>query len=85
MTCGAHTTLSRILTITERHPSFPFAHYMLSECAFQAGDDAWRRHADRAMEILRHTTQIPGHHPHHSGVYERLRSRMEQAGQQQQQ
>ena len=75
--CGK-IALTKLLAITERHPSFPFAHYMLSECAFLAGDASWLQHADRALEILRHTTQIPGHHPHHSEAYRLLRSRMEQ-------
>ena len=59
----------------ESHPSFPFTHYALSECAFRAGDDAWRQHVDRALEILRHITRIAGHHRHHAEVYQCLRSR----------
>ena len=62
----------------ESHPSFPLTHDALSECAFRAGDDAWRQHGDRALEILRHITRIAGHHRHHAEVDHCLRSRLEQ-------
>ncbi len=62
----------------ESHPSFPFTYDALSECAFRAGDDAWRQHGDRALEILRPITRIAGHHRHHAEVYHCLRSRLEQ-------
>ena len=54
------TALAKFSAAAESHPSFPFTHYALSECAFRAGDDAWRQHVDRALEILRHTTRIAG-------------------------
>ena len=72
------TALAKFSAVTENHPSFPFAHYALSDCAFGAGDNTWREHADRALEILRHTTEIAGHHSHHTAVYRYLRSRLEQ-------
>ena len=72
------TALAKFSAVTENHPSFPFAHYALSDCAFGAGDNTWREHADRALEILRHTTEIAGHHSHHTAVYRHLRSRLEQ-------
>ena len=34
--CG-QTELAKFSAVTENHPSFPFAHYALSECAFGAG------------------------------------------------
>ena len=46
--CAAHRA-SR-----PRAPRLPVTHDALSECAFRAGDDAWRQHGDRALEILRH-------------------------------
>ena len=49
-----------------------------AECAFGSGDPSWRRHADRALDILRHTTQIAGHHSLHSVVYDRLLQRVAQ-------
>ena len=30
----------------------------------------WRQHAERAVDILRHTTQIAGHHTHHDAFIE---------------
>ena len=62
----------------ESHPSFPLTHDALSECAVRAGDDAWRQHVDRALEILRHLTRIAGHHRHHAEGSQCLRSRLEQ-------
>ena len=70
------TALAKFSAAAESHPSFPFTHYALSEYAFRAGDDAWRQHVDRALEILRHTTRIAGHHRHHAEVYQCLRSRL---------
>ena len=48
------------------HPEFPFAHAWIAECLRKEQDPRWRIHANRAMTILNHTTQIAGHHPHHS-------------------
>ena len=52
----------KLSAITERHPTFPFAHFWLAQCALGAGDSGWVQHAERAMAIFRHTTQIEGHH-----------------------
>ena len=38
----------------------------------------WRQHAERAVDILRHTTQIAGHHTHHDAVYRILRGRLDE-------
>ena len=73
-----HTALATVSAAAESHPSFPFTHDALAECAFRAGDDAWRQHGDRALEIVRHTTQIAGHHRHHAEVSHCLRRRLEQ-------
>ena len=70
--------LAKFSTAVESHPTFPFTHYALSECAFEAGDDNWRPHAERAVEILEHTTQLAGHHSHHDEVYRVLRGRLEE-------
>lgn len=71
-------SLAKFTAVTESHPTFPFAHYALADCAYEVSDESWRLHADRALKILRHTTQMAGHHPHHDEVYELLRSRLEQ-------
>ena len=72
------TSLAKFSAAARMYPTFPFGHSALAECAIAAGDDSWRQHAERALEILRHTTQIAGRHPHHNEVYERLRSHAEQ-------
>ena len=45
----------------ESPPACPLTHDALSEGACRAGDDAWRQHGDRALEILRPLTRIAGH------------------------
>ena len=65
-------SLTKLSTVAEDFPTFPFAHYALALCAARAGDVRWRQHADHAMEILKHTTQIAGSHRHHAGAYETL-------------
>ncbi len=72
------TSLAKFSAAVESRPTFPFAHYALSECALKAGDDTWRQHAERAVEILRHTTQLAGHHSHHDEVYRILRGYLEE-------
>ena len=62
----------------ESHPAFPLTHDALSKGAFRAGDDAWRQHGDRALEILRPLTRIAGHPRHHAEVDHGLRRRLEQ-------
>ena len=59
---------------TEVNPDFPFSHWGLATCARKAGDDEWRRYAERAVAILEHTTQIAGHHGNHDDVLEELRN-----------
>ena len=72
------TSLAKFSAVAKSYPTFPFGHSALAECAIVAGNDSWRQHAERSLEILRHTTQIAGRHPHHNEVYERLRSHVEQ-------
>ena len=72
------TAVDKYSAAAVNHPTFPFAHYALSECAFGAGTDTWRQPAEHALRILRHTTQIAGRHPHHDAVSRLLRSRLEQ-------
>ena len=47
------------------NPDFPFPYWALATCAFKAGKSDWRVYAERAVEILEHTTQISGHNPGH--------------------
>ena len=62
----------------ESHPAFPLTHDARSEGACRAGDDAWRQHGDRALEILRPLTRIAGHPRHHAEVDHCVRRRLEQ-------
>lgn len=71
-------SLAKFAVVAESHPTFPFSHAALSACAFDAGDSAWVAHAERAMQILRHTVRIAGHHRHHDDAYRLLRRRLEQ-------
>ena len=66
------TSLAKFSAVTKSHPTFPFAHSALATCGLNAGEGTWRQHAERAVEILRHTTQIAGHKPAHDTVYEGL-------------
>ena len=75
---GDPTALATVSAAAESHPSCPLTHDALSECACRAGDDAWRQHVDRALEILRHTTRIAGHHRQHAEGSHGLRRRREQ-------
>ena len=65
-------SLTRLSGVTEQFSSFPFSHLALAMCARRVGDVGWRQYADRAMEILKHTTQIAGSHPHHAESYRLL-------------
>ena len=64
--------VGKLSAIAGRHPTFPFAHFWLAQCAFGAEDSSWVQHAERATEIFRHTTQIEGHHRDHSTFYNLL-------------
>ena len=58
--------------VAKEHPNFPFAHWAIAGCLGKVGNPDWHTHAKRAMAILRHTTQIEGHHPHHSEVRQKI-------------
>ena len=50
--------MTRFANVTKKHPAFPFAHYALAVCQHMAGNPQWRVHANRALEIVNHTTQL---------------------------
>ncbi len=62
----------------EMNPIFPFSYWALAICAAETGDEKWRIHAERAVTILKHTTQIAGHHTHHDNALEGLKKRLGQ-------
>ena len=62
--CG-QPALDKLTAAIEIEPSFPLAIWMLARCMHGNGDGAWVGHAERALEILAHTTEIAGHHPAH--------------------
>ena len=72
------TALATVSAAAECPPSCPLTHDARAACAFRAGDDAWRQHVDRALEILSHPTRIAGHHRHPAEVSHGLRRRLEQ-------
>ena len=67
-------SLTKLSSVAENFPSFPFSHLALAICAIHAGNVDWRQHASRAMEILKHTAQIAGSHPHHAASYRLLQN-----------
>ena len=52
---------------------FPFAHWALAVCAFNEQNPLWRTHAQRAVTILEHTTEIAGHNTQHDDALTNLR------------
>lgn len=72
-------SLTKLSGVAERFSSFPFSHLALAMCARRVGDVRWRQHAHRATEILKHTAQIAGSHPHHAASYRLLQSYLTEA------
>ena len=61
-------SLTKFAAVARNTPRFPFSHFALAVCAKRSAGEA-NVHAERAWEILRHTTQIPERHGHHDEVY----------------
>ena len=68
--------LGKFSGVARKHPTFPFAHYALAICALSNEDPTWRQHAERALAILEHTTQIAGRAGAHDQAYEFLLARL---------
>ena len=68
--------LGKFSGVARKHPTFPFAHYALATCALSNEDPTWRQHAERALAILEHTTQIAGRAGAHDQAYEFLLARL---------
>ena len=58
--------------LTNEHPRFPFSHYVLAACRRAENDAAWVTSAQRALDILEFTTQVPSHNRHHTLTKRRL-------------
>jgi hypothetical protein len=58
--------------VAARYPRFPFSQYALALCLQKKGDATWRDHALKAVEILKRTTTIDGHHPNHDHALQEL-------------
>ena len=70
--CG-QPALDKLTAAIEIEPAFPLAIWLLALCMHGNGDGDWVGHAERALEILGHTTQIAGHHPAHDAAQRDLR------------
>ncbi len=64
--------MTRFANVAKKYPAFPFAHYALAVCQQIAGNPQWRVHANRALEIVIHTTQVAGHHRDHDAIHQEL-------------
>ena len=64
--------MTRFSNVAKKHPAFPFAHYALAVCRHMSGNPQWRVHANRALEIVNHTTQLAGHHTNHDEIKQEL-------------
>jgi len=69
--CDAVTT-AKFQEVIAKFPDFPFTYYALATCLRQRGDGSWKRYATKAIEILKNTTKIDGHHPSHDQALREL-------------
>ncbi|HYE60078.1 MAG TPA: hypothetical protein VEA18_02755 [Candidatus Kapabacteria bacterium] len=58
--CGEPFELKYMEAINE-NPDFPFSYFALANCKYNRKDSDWRAYAQKAINILRVTTQIGGH------------------------
>jgi hypothetical protein len=64
-------------TVIQSYPKFPFSYYSLAFCLKAQGDHLWTDYANKAMEILRITTKIGGHHSSHDLILRELEQVMQ--------
>jgi hypothetical protein len=65
-------SLQTFREVIVRYPQFPFSHYALAFCLQRNGDTTWKQHATAAIEILKKTTTIDGHHSNHDQALQKL-------------
>jgi hypothetical protein len=58
-------SLTKMKHATETLPDFPFSYYGIALILKSRNDPSWRDYAEKAKEILEHTTQIKGHSTAH--------------------
>lgn len=71
-------SIQKYATVSAQSSRFPFAYYALAFCLSQSGDGSWKHYAVRAVEILRRTTTIDGHHPNHDQALRELEEALRQ-------
>ena len=55
------------------YPQFPWSHFLLADCLRKRGDQAWRSHAEKAIQIFEYTTLLADHHKTHDVGLKMLR------------
>ena len=68
----------RYRNVIQKFPKFPFGHYFLAICLRERGDDEWRDHARKAVDVLKITTRIDGHNSNHDEVLEKINAWLEE-------
>ena len=66
------TAIAKFQEVIAKFPDFPFSYATLASCLRSRGDGSWKDYARRAIEILKNTTRIDGHHRSHDQVLREL-------------
>lgn len=56
---------AKFKAVADSFTDFPFAMALYAQCAHDRGNSDWHSYAIKAREILKKTTAIKAHHPHH--------------------
>ena len=67
------TAIEVLHRAVEANPNFPFSYSGLAICMAKKGEDDWQGYAEKAVEILEHTTEIAGHHQNHNWALKSLK------------
>jgi hypothetical protein len=52
------SSIEKSRAATTSYPQFPWSHFLLADCLRKRGDQAWRGHAEKAIQIFEHTTLL---------------------------
>jgi len=55
-------------------PKFPFSYWYLAHALRKRNDASWKGYAEQAVDILKKTTLVIGHHPNHDAVLKQVRA-----------